>query len=365
MDQLITANLRSRPTRTLISVFAVAMGVILMLVIQGITSGTLNDTVNRTLGVGADFILQPSDTGILFALGSGSLPVKLGEKISEIPGVGAVTPVLTNFSAKGGFGLVFGIDLPSYDRFPGSLQIVEGKRSLQGNDVIVDQLYARTHKVKPGMSIKISDHEFVISGICREGAAVRQFVPLQTLQEIKETRDKVSIFFIKAAPGVNPAALEAELRKIFYGYHILTANDAAQMLQGTNIPMLKEFSVAVIAISMLISFMVILLAMYTTIFERTREIGILKSLGASRVFVVKMVLRESVFICFLGVLLGTGISQIIRKAITTAFPTLQVQMSLSQIGFACLLGLIAGMLGALYPAVKAARMDPVKALSYE
>ena len=364
MDQLISANLKSRPTRTLISVFAVAMGVILMLVIQGITSGTLNDSVNRTLGVGADFILQPSDTGILFALGSGSLPLKLGEKISEIPGVGAVTPVLTNFSTKG-FGLAFGIDLPTYDQFPGSLQIVEGKRSLQGNDVIVDQLYARTHKVKPGMTIIISDHEFVISGICREGAAVRQFVPLQTLQKIKETQDKVSIFFIKAAPGVNPAAVEAELRKVFYGYHILTANDAAQMLQGTNIPMLKEFSVAVIAISMLISFMVILLAMYTTIFERTREIGILKSLGASRMFVVTMVLRESVFICFLGVLLGTGVSQIIRKAITAAFPTLQVQMSLRQIAFACLLGLIAGLLGAMYPAFKAARMDPVKALTYE
>jgi len=116
---------------------------------------------------------------------------------------------------------------------------------------------------------------------------------------------------------------------------------------------------------MLISFMVILLAMYTTIFERTREIGILKSLGASRTFVVNIVLRESVLICFLGVLLGTGISQVIRKIITTAFPTLQVQMSLSEIGIACLMGLIAGLLGALYPAYKAARMDPVKALSYE
>ena len=77
MDQLITANLRSRPTRTIISVLAVAMGVILMLVIDGIISGTLNDTVNRTIGVGADYILQPSDAGIIFALGStASLPIK-------------------------------------------------------------------------------------------------------------------------------------------------------------------------------------------------------------------------------------------------------------------------------------------------
>jgi putative ABC transport system permease protein len=116
---------------------------------------------------------------------------------------------------------------------------------------------------------------------------------------------------------------------------------------------------------MLISFMVILLAMYTTIFERTREIGILKSLGASRAFVIGMVMRESVLICILGVLLGTGVSELIRKIITWRFPTLQVQMNLNEIAFACMLGLIAGLLGALYPAYKAARMDPVKALSYE
>ena len=122
---------------------------------------------------------------------------------------------------------------------------------------------------------------------------------------------------------------------------------------------------AVITVSMLISFMVILLAMYTTIFERTREIGILKSLGASRAFVVGMVMRESVLICILGVLLGTGVSQIIRKIITGMFPTLQVQMTFSEVLFACFLGLIAGLLGALYPAYKAARMDPVEALRFE
>jgi putative ABC transport system permease protein len=362
MEQLITANLRSRPTRTIICIFAVAVAVILVLVIDGITSGTLNDTVNRTMGVGADFILQPTDSGMLFALGSPNLPVKITDKIREMPGVGAATPVMSIFVVAD-FGMVFGIDLASFDQFPGSLQMVSGKRSLSGNEVIVDELYAKNHKVKPGMTITISDHQFVISGICRQGAIVREFVPLTTLQQIRDIPDKVSMIFIKAAPGADLKVLEADLRKT--GYHIMTANDAAMLLEGTKIPMLKEFSIAVMLVSMLISFMVILLAMYTTIFERTREIGILKSLGASRAFVVGMVMRESVLICILGVLLGTGISQLIRKIITTLFPTLQVQMSLSEIAFACMLGLIAGMLGALYPAYKAARMDPVKALSYE
>jgi putative ABC transport system permease protein len=364
MEQLITANLRSRPTRTIISIFAVAIGVILMLVIDGITSGTLNDTVNRTMGVGADYILQPTDSGMLFALGSPALPVKFTDIARGTPGVGAVTPVIVHFSMKD-FGIVFGIDLKSYGQFPGALQIVQGRQSLTGDDMIVDELFAKTHNIKPGSKLTLLSHEFTITGICRQGSVVRQFVPLTTLQNMKSSPDNVNMFFIKAAPGTDLKALENELRKSFPGYNLNPANDAELLLQGTKIPMLKQFTLAVKLVSMLISFMVILLAMYTTIFERTREIGILKSLGASRGFVVSIVMRESVLICVLGVLLGTGISQIIRKIITVAFPTLQVQISLTEIGISCTLGLIAGWLGALYPAYKAARMDPVKALSYE
>ncbi len=364
MDDLITANLWSRKTRTIISVFAVAMGVILMLVINGIAKGTLEDAVNRTISVGADFILQSSDAGMIWAFGAANLPVKFADKISDIKGVGAVSPILTNPNMAD-FGVTFGIDLKTYDHFPGTLQIVEGKRSLVGDEVIVDELYAKTHKLKPGMQIQINDHPFTISGICREGAAVRKFVPLETYQKIMGTPDKVSMMFIKASPGTDLNQLEADIKKVFAGYHLTSASDAQRLLEGIKIPMLKQFTTAVIIISMVISFIVILLAMYTTIFERTREIGILKSLGASRLFVVSMVLRESVIICILGVLLGTVVSQAIRHAITSAFPTLQVKMDFSQIVLCCILGIVAGLLGATYPAVKAAKMDPVKALSYE
>ncbi len=364
MDDLISANLWSRPTRTAISVFAVAMGVILMLVINGIATGTLDDAAKRTVSVGADFILQPSDAGMVYAFGTPSMPIKIADKIREIKGVGAVAPILSHPNLAE-FSVTFGVDLNSYNQLPGALQIVKGTLSLTGNEVIVDELYARTHHVKPGMPVTIDNREFTISGICREGSAVRKFVPLTTYQTMMGTPDKVSMMFIKAAPGADLPSLEAELRKVFTGWHLITANDVQQLLDGTKIPMLKQFTSAVILVSMLISFMVILLAMYTTIFERTREIGILKSLGASRAFVVVMVLRESIIICILGVLLGTGISEVIRKVATTAVPTLKIEMQLSQIAFCCLLGIIAGLLGATYPAYKAAKMDPVKALSYE
>jgi putative ABC transport system permease protein len=364
MESMVAANMRSRPARTFISVLAVAIGVILMLIIGGIVSGTLNEYLNRTIGVGADFMLQQSGGSVFYALSGATLPLKLGEKLKGFPGVGAVTPILAKFSSAD-FGLVFGIDLASYNEFPGRLQIVSGRSSLAGDEIIVDELYAKLHQLEPGRTLTILNHKFTVSGICRSGAVVRVFAPLATLQELNGTPDKATIMFIKAAPGVEASRLELELRNAYPGLDLRSTTDAAMLLADTKMPGMKEFRFTVIIVSMLLSFMVVLVAMYTTIFERTREIGILKSLGASRGFIVGIIMKETVIISGLGVLFGIGISEIARKAITSAFPTLQVSMTIAEILTACALGLLGGALGALYPAYRAARMDPVTALNYE
>ncbi len=364
MESLIAANIKSRPTRTIISVLAVGIGVTLMLVIGGITSGTLNDYLGRTMGVGADFILQPSGASVLYAFTGAALPAKLAEKLLAVPGVAVVAPVLAKFSSSD-FSLIFGIDPVSYNQLPGRLRIIAGRDSLSDDEVIVDELYAKAHRVAPGMTVTLLNHGFRISGICRAGAAVRVFAPLKLLQEMNGTPDKVSIMFIKAANGADVQKVFETLKQTYPDLALMRASDPSLLLADTRMPGLKEFRFTIVFVSMLLSFMVILLAMYTTIFERTREIGILKSLGASRGFIINMILRESAMISSLGVLFGVGTSEIIRKVIISTFPTLQVAMSLGDILRGCVLGLLGGTLGALYPAFKAARMDPVKALTYE
>jgi putative ABC transport system permease protein len=364
MDSLTTANIRSRPTRTLISILAVALGVVIMLVLGGIATGTLEDYLGRTIGMGADFILQPTDASVFYALSDATLNIKLKDKILEVPGVAAVTPVISKFTLAE-FSLIFGIDMESYKQFKGRLQIISGTESLKDSEAIVDELYANAKKLAPGMSLTILDHKFTVSGICRAGSVVRIYVPLETLQKINGTPDKVTIMFIKAAPGADVNEVFQNLRGRYPGLAIVRASDPSLLLADTQLPLFQELRITIVLVSMLLSFMVILLAMYTTIFERTREIGILKSLGASRGFIVGMILKESVMICCLGALLGIGVSEMIRKIIISGFPTLQVAMSFDDIIQGLILGLLAGTLGSLYPAYKAARMDPVKALSYE
>lgn len=363
MESLVTANIRSRPTRTFISVLAVAMGVVLMLIIGGITSGTLNDYLERTMGVGADFILQPTGATIFYALTSGTLPMGFTDKLSEVPGVGIVAPVLAKFSSAD-FGLVFGIDLANYNRLPGRLQILEGRESLSGDEVIVDELYAKSHNLRVGMPLTILNHTFRVSAICRPGSVVRVFVPLATLQEMNGTPDKATMMFIKAAQGQDVARVYSQLKETFPSLSIVRS-DPSLLLADARMPGFKELNFTVVLVSMLLAFMVILLAMYTTIFERTREIGILKSLGASKGFIIALIFKESAMITSLGVVFGILTSAVARKAIIANFPTLQVAMTPKDIVEAALLGIIAGTLGAIYPAYKALRLDAVRALSYE
>src|SRR5512140_976667 len=98
MTNLIAANIRSRPTRTLISMLAVALGVSMMLVIGGLATGSLNDYLGRTVNMGADFILQPGGASVFYAFSNAALPVKLADTLKETSGIGIVTPVITKFT---------------------------------------------------------------------------------------------------------------------------------------------------------------------------------------------------------------------------------------------------------------------------
>jgi putative ABC transport system permease protein len=128
---------------------------------------------------------------------------------------------------------------------------------------------------------------------------------------------------------------------------------------------LQEFKEALTGMAVVVSFLVVLLAMYTSIIERTREIGILRAIGAGQAAVVKLVIAESFLICLAGVLVGMLVALGGAWYLPWAFPTLIIQLSARWACIAAALGLMGGLLGSLYPAVKAARMDPIQSLNFE
>jgi putative ABC transport system permease protein len=135
-------------------------------------------------------------------------------------------------------------------------------------------------------------------------------------------------------------------------------------LYKAGVPALNVFIDVVVSIATAVSMLVILLAMYTTVTERTRQIGILKSLGMSKTEIAWIIEQEAIIIGLLGLILGVALTLVVRVAVMRV-SLLEIEIEPGWILVASVTGLVAGTLGALYPAVRAARQDAVEALNFE
>ena len=363
MWNLIFSNIRQRPARACVSIMAVSLGVVLILVSVGLSYGQLSDQAQRARRVGGDFILQPTGASVFLALSGGTLPVKIRQVIEQVEGIRATTPILVKFISDGFFSL-FGVDRKSFQQVSGGLTFHKGHMFEKPFESVIDSIYASVNKLDVGDSVDLLGHSFTVSGIYEEGTAARVLVPLATLQELNGTPGKATVVFIRAKENEPISVVEARLRERFNSYKI-TKTAEFQNLLATSAPAFKEFLTAISFISIAISFIITLLAMYSNIIERTREIGILKSLGASKLYIVQLILKESFLICVMGVVAGFIFTAIALELITTTFPTLPINIMPVWGLLAVVMALGGGSLGALYPAIKAAHLDPVKALGYQ
>lgn len=308
-------------------------------------------------------MFQPPDSSLFFALNSGTLSIKIKGVIEKVEGVGEATPVLAKFIGDK-FHLVFGIDKPSFGRVNSTLRFVKGRHFEAPHELIIDTNYARAKNLDVGAPLELLGQQFTICGIFEEGTAARVLLPLATLQELNGTPDKVTMFFVRVRDGASVERVFEGLKERFRDYKI-TPTAELQEIMTANTPVFKQFLIAVVFISVVISFLIILLSMYSTITERTREIGILKSLGASKGYIVQLILRESVLICLAGVAVGFALTFVVIRLILMTFPSMPVLIPPVWRVMAAAFAVVGGTLGALYPALRAAQLDPVKALGYE
>jgi putative ABC transport system permease protein len=367
MNQMILANLVHRPFRTIISIVAVAVEVTLILLIVGIMLGMLEDGKGRQVGLGADIMVQPPGSSLLMGVSGAPVSVKIADKIRKLSHVVAVTPVITQLTTAGAVKVIYGIDMPSFNAVSGGLRYLSGVPFQQPDDVIVDDLEAASRHLKVGSTVEMLNHQFRVSGVVEHGKGARDFIPMATLQDLIGATGKATIFYVKLDDPNNADTVVKEIKDIpgmqQYGVHSL--KEYLSLMTPASLPGLSTVINVVIGISMIIGFIVIFQAMYAAVMERTREIGILKSLGAGKFYIVNVVLRETLVIAIGGVILGILISYAARAGLKTKFQTLPVLITYSWLGRAAVIALIGSLLGALYPAVKAARKDPIDALAYE
>jgi putative ABC transport system permease protein len=367
MNRMILANLVHRPFRTIISVVAVAVEVTLILLIVGIMLGMLNDSKNRQVGIGADIMVQPPGSSLLMGVSGAPVSVKVAGKLAQLPHVVAVAPVVTQIITSGAVEVIYGIDLQSFNAVSGGFRYLSGGPFQGPYDMIVDDLKAGSKHLKVGDTIEVLNHPFRICGIVEHGKGAREFVPIATLQDLIGAINKASIFYVKLDNPNNADEVVQAIKNIpgmqSYGVHSL--KEYLSLMTSASIPGLTTVINVVIGIAMIIGFIVIFQAMYAAVMERTREIGILKSLGAGKLYIVNVVLRETLLIAIGGVILGIAISYGARAGLRTKFQTLPVLITSAWLMKAAIIALVGSMLGAFYPAMKAAQKDPIDALAYE
>ena len=363
--QMIWRNVLHRPVRTVVSVLAVGVEVSLVIVIVGLTSGLLQETAKRIEGIGADIMLQPPSASVFLAFSGAPMPIKIREKLEEIKHVQAVAPVLLQFSSTGGVDIIYGIDPLSFRSVSGGFVFLQGHDLAKPDDILVDDWAAKAKNAQLDGTLRVLDHDFHVVGIVEHGKGARLFVPLQTLQELSGARDKASVFFIKCTRPEHTAAVIEQMKQIFPRYEIRPLKDFLSLMTSSSLPGVETFVHSMIALAVAIGFLVIFLSMYTTVVERTREIGVLKSLGASKAYIVRALLSETSLICGLGIGAGIAMSYAARAAFLTAFPTLSILITAGWILRAAAIAIIGGLLGASYPAWLASRKDPIEALAYD
>lgn len=364
IGKLVVENVRHRPVPTLLSILLIAVPVTLILILVGLSHGLVNDSQRRALGVGADLLLRAPSSNLM-SMSTATIPQELIPKLLTFPHVAQATGVVTQ-SAGGLLETVTGIDPAAFNRMSGGFEFVEGHPFQGPNDIILDRYYAEQKKVRAGGKIHLMNRDWNVAGIVEPGKLSHIFLQIGVLQDLFSTPGMVSQIYLKLDDSKNTDAVAADLKRKLPGYPVYSMRDLVSMTSVDALPVLSTFTHVIIGIGVLIAFVVVCLSMYMAVLQRTREIGILKAIGAPKVFILQLILAEALIMGFggtvLGILLSYGTRALLLSLVPSSLPQAIVYIWWPISGG---IALGAALLGALYPGFSAAQKDPIAALSYE
>lgn len=366
MDNLVFSNMLHRPARTVVSVLGISVGVLLIVFTVGLTNGSIRERASRESNVGAEIMF--CSPGVLCFTGSGAfrLPLALKSELEKVEGVNAAMPIgqiSVKADSNTGNRTIDGINFDEYAALTG-LQIVKGRTFTDNSDeAIIDTGFQAQKKLKLGDTIDIWERNFTVVGTYEPAGGPRIKISLPTMQKQLGDEEKVSAFFIKVKDNFTPEQVGDNLHQKFPDNQIIPFKDLEEFYMS-GMPALNVFLNVIVGVAATISALVILLTMYTTVTERTRQIGIMKSLGMANASIAWIIAQEALLISFFGIVTGILLTFILRFLLTK-ITTLEVEISPTVVIITFVVGLIGGALGALYPAMRAARLDAVEALSYE
>ena len=367
LNRLIFANLTHRPVRTLLSVLAIAVEVTMILTLVGVSYGTLDSTAERLRGVGADIIVRPPNSSAMSSLNSTPIPDAYVALLEQQPHVAMATGMAVMGLGNGTLDSVQGIDFPAFNKMNGGFTYLSGGDPANDTEIATDEYYAQQRHLYVGDSIQLLNHTWRVSGIYQDGKLTRICVRLPALQAIMPGGPRhLTALYVKLDDPKLADQVKEQLKGLLGNFPVYTMEEFTSMYSISNIGMLKDFIGVVIGVSVIVGFIVVFMAMYTAVLERTREIGIIKAVGGGPGLVLQILMRETVLLAVLGTIVGIVLTygtQLIMRHTVPASLTQETVYAWWPIAGAIAIG--GALLGVIVPAYKAMNQDVTEALSYE
>jgi len=374
---MIFKNLFRRKGRTILTLVGVSIGVAAIVALGAVAGGLTSGFAAMSQGSQADLVL--SQASAMSSLIS-SLDESLADEIRALPEVADVTGMLfTNALIDNETYLfLFGYDPEGFavDHF----RIIEGQslaeaRHVRGKPIILGKRTAQSMDLQVGDALRITGSVFRVVGIYETGSGLEDgaaVVPLREAQALALQPHRVSMLYVKLSDPDKADRLRARIERRFSN-----GRDSSDLTVSTSVgfveqeqllEMLDGMAMAVAGLAVIIGGIGMTNTLFMSVFERTREIGLLRSLGWRRRRVVSMILGEALILALLGGLLGSGLGVLSLAAISKSGSVLSVfgsQLTPDLFLRALVTVIVLGLVGGAYPAWWASRLMPLEALHYE
>jgi putative ABC transport system permease protein len=366
---LIIKNIIRQRMRTGLTVLGISLG-ITTVVALGVVTESLKASSGEILHLGdADFMVaQEGAADLSFSV----LPAETVDTIAEAEGVASAEGMLFHIARVGSnpFFFLSGRDREGIVASPP--EFVEGDVWPEGvNDQILLGVDAADNlDANVGDKVTIEDVEFTVAGIYETGRLYEDggaYAPLSVVQEIAGRSGVVTAVFVKVESGDGIQTVAARIEEDIEGVATITnADEYGKVDQGIEFLDAANLAISVLAVG--IGAIGVMNTMIMSVFERTREIGILRAVGWSGRRILRMIITEALVLCGFAAIVGSALGIAATRAsllIDTVRNLLEPQYTADIFIRALFVAVFVALAGAAYPAFRAVRLTPMEALRYE
>ncbi|MBC8506346.1 MAG: ABC transporter permease [Chloroflexi bacterium] len=370
---MILKNLLRRKGRTILTVFSIAIGVAAIVALGALADGIQAGYDSFLTGSKADLVIsQPEAMDVSLSI----IDESIGRELAVMPEVAEISPMIQSFVQTEDVPYFFIFGYPEDSFVLGRFTIIDGvgldSREAQrahGNPVILGASAAEVMEKKPGDTLRLTGSVFRIVGIYETGKDLEDsgaVLPLAGAQELLGMQHKVSLFYVQLKDPNMSARLEERVGRLWSDVAISSSESYAdKQLMGNY---MQGFAWSIAGLSILIGGIGMMNSQLMAVMERTREIGVLRSVGWNKRRILRMILGESLLVGILGGLTGIGLGWLMLVGASDALsffgasadnirPSVLIQAAITVV--------VLGFVGGAYPAWRASRLQPVEALRYE